>query len=114
MASLIALVGLLFIFGLMGVKVITEHEQGLVTRFGAHHAVLEPGLHMTVPIVDRVRSIDLREVAVTKRIDPGATGRISIAGEEWDARSDDADRITRGSPIRIVSVEGQVMVVTSA
>ena len=114
MATVIALIGLLFVFAVLGIKVITEHEQGLVTRLGAHHAVLGPGLHLTVPIVDRVRSIDLREVAVTKRIDPGATGRIRIGAEEWDARSDDPARIATGTPIRITAVEGQVMVVTAS
>ncbi|MDJ0959317.1 MAG: NfeD family protein [Acidimicrobiia bacterium] len=113
MATIIALIGLLFVFAVLGIKVITEHEQGLVTRFGAHYAVLGPGLHMTVPIVDRVRSIDLRDVAVTKRIDPGETGRIRIGNEDWDARSDDPGRITTGTPIRITALEGQVMVVTA-
>jgi len=113
MAALIALVGLLLVFAFVGLKIISEHEQGLVTRFGAHAAVLGPGLHFIVPFVDEVRLIDLRDVAVTTRIEPSSSGTIRIGEEEWDARTDDPVAIGPGTPIRITGVEGQVVVVTA-
>jgi regulator of protease activity HflC (stomatin/prohibitin superfamily) len=114
MAALIALIGLLIVFGFVALKIIREHEQGLVTRFGAHAGVLDPGLHLIVPFVDEVRRIDLRAVAVTMRLEAGSVGKIRIGDEEWDARTHDPAAIGPGTPIRITGVDGQVMVVTAA
>ena len=114
MAALIALVGLLLVFAFLGLKIISEHEQGLVTRFGVHFGVLNAGLHFIVPFVDEVRTVDLRDLAVTKRIDAGSIGKIRIGEEEWDARTDDPAGIGPGTPIRIAAVDGQVMAVTAA
>ncbi len=110
----IALVGLLFVYALLGLKVVREHEQGLVTRFGRHFTIFEPGMHLLVPFVDEMWRIDLREVAVTTRIEVDSIGKIRIGDEEWDARTHDSTAIGPGTPIRIAAVEGQVMVVAAA
>ena len=109
----IALILLLAVGAALGLRTIEEHEQGLLTRFGRHLRVLEPGLHMIVPFVDRLQRIDLREVSVIKRIEPEAVGRIRIGNDEWEARTPDRQGIGPGTPIRIDRVEGQVMVVTA-
>jgi regulator of protease activity HflC (stomatin/prohibitin superfamily) len=110
---LIALIVLLLVYAVLGLRTIEEHEQGLLTRFGRHLRVLEPGLHLIIPLVDRLQRIDLREVSVIKRIEPEAVGRIRIGSEEWEARTHDRKGIGPGTPIRISPVEGQVMVVTA-
>ncbi len=66
---LIALIVLLLVYAALGLRTIEEHEQGLVARFGRHLRVLEPGLHLIIPFVDRLQRIDLREVSVIKRIE---------------------------------------------
>ena len=109
----IALVGLLFTYVLMALKIVPEHEQGIVTRFGRYFMMVEPGLHLLVPFVDEMRRFDVREVAVTQRIEPGSVGKIRIGEEEWDARTDGSTAIGLGVPIRITRVDGQVMVVTA-
>ena len=110
---LMAMVLLLVVYVALGLRTIKEHQQGLLTRFGRYHGILDPGLHVIVPFVDQVQKIDLREVSVIKRIDPGALGRIKIKSDEWDARTNDRTGIGPGTPIRIVSAEGQLMVVTA-
>lgn len=111
--TLAAMVLLLVIYVALGLKTIKEHQQGLLTRFGRYHGILDPGLHLIVPFVDQVQRIDLREVSVVKRIEPGTPGRIKISNDEWDARTNDRTGIGPGTPIRIVQVEGLVMVVTA-
>jgi regulator of protease activity HflC (stomatin/prohibitin superfamily) len=113
MAALIALFGLLFVFAFLGLKIISEHEQGLVARFGAHARVLGPGLHFIVPFVDEVRVIDLRDVAVTTRIEASSAGKVRIGDEAWDARTTGSVAIDPGTPIRIAGVDGRVLVVAA-
>jgi regulator of protease activity HflC (stomatin/prohibitin superfamily) len=49
-----------------GVRVVPQATARVVERFGRYQRVLEPGLNLVVPFVDRLRpSIDLREQVVT-------------------------------------------------
>lgn len=111
--TLVAMILLLVVYVALGLRTIKEHQQGLLSRFGRYHGILDPGLHLIVPFVDQVRKIDLREVFVVKRIEPGSPGRIKIGNDEWHARTNDRTVIGPGTPIRIVQAEGQVMVVTA-
>lgn len=111
--SLVLLVVLFVVYTAAALRIVKEHEQGLVSRFGAHHAVLGPGLHLLVPMVDRLRRVDLRQLSVIERIEPGATGRIRIGEEAWDARAEGTEPIGPGTTIRIVRVDGPVMVVAA-
>ncbi len=117
MAELVTILLVLLIpvaYAVVGLRVVQEHEQGLVSRFGTHYAVIGPGLHLLIPLVDRLQRVDLRQLAVAKAIDPGAGGRIRIGAEEWDARTDGGQTIGPGTPIRITRVDGAVMVVEAA
>jgi regulator of protease activity HflC (stomatin/prohibitin superfamily) len=49
-----------------GVRVVPQATARVVERFGRYQRVLEPGLNLIVPFVDRLRpSLDLREQVVT-------------------------------------------------
>ena len=48
------------------VRVIPQGRAGIVERLGKFHAVLNPGLHIVIPVIDRVLPlIDLREQVVS-------------------------------------------------
>lgn len=49
----------------LSVKVIQQQQVGIVQRLGKFHRTIEPGLHIVVPIVDRVAyTMDMREAVV--------------------------------------------------
>lgn len=54
----------LFIYAALGFKIVRQHEAGLVERWGRYRATLDPGLHLIVPLVDRLRRVDMREIVV--------------------------------------------------
>ena len=59
---LIALVGLVFIFLLMGVRVVTQGYVYTIERLGKFTLAAQPGLHLIIPIVDRVgRKVNMME-----------------------------------------------------
>ncbi|MCP3424589.1 SPFH/Band 7/PHB domain protein [Rothia sp. AR01] len=68
--ALIVLLALLIIFVAIvlfkAVRIIPQARAGIVERLGKYHATLNPGLHFTVPFIDRVLPlIDLREQVVS-------------------------------------------------
>ncbi|MFN2536984.1 MAG: SPFH domain-containing protein [Mycobacteriales bacterium] len=67
-ALIVALVVLAVILSVVarGVRVVPQATARVVERFGRYQRVLEPGLNLVVPFVDRLRpSLDLREQVVT-------------------------------------------------
>ncbi|MGI8457047.1 MAG: SPFH domain-containing protein [Propionibacteriaceae bacterium] len=68
MAGVLAFVILiLFVIFVLGsaVKVIRQQKVGVVERLGKYRRMLEPGPHLLVPVVDKVRyNIDMREAVV--------------------------------------------------
>ena len=67
-ALIVALVVLVVVIGIVsrGVRVVPQATARVVERFGRYQRVLEPGLNLVVPFVDKLRSsIDLREQVVT-------------------------------------------------
>ena len=48
----------------------------------------------------------------TLKADPGYTGRVNVAGEDWAARS--ADAIPTGTRVRVVGADGIVLEGTRA
>ncbi len=94
-------------------RIVKEHEQGLVVRFGRFFRVVPSGLQLIVPGVDRVRKVDLRTLTVEERIDPSTgSGKVRIFDESWPAQSFDGGPIGPGTPIRVMRLDGQFVVVT--
>ncbi|ROP58661.1 slipin family protein [Curtobacterium sp. PhB115] len=62
LAALLAL--LLIIAAAMSLHVVTQYEKGVVFRFGRVARVREPGLTAIIPIVDRLRKVNLRTVTM--------------------------------------------------
>ncbi len=64
----VAVVGLfivlLVVYVALGLKIVNQHEQGLVERFGKYKDTLDPGLHVIVPLIERIRRVDMREIVV--------------------------------------------------
>ena len=60
MIAVVAIVGLA-----LGVRVVQQMQVGIVQRLGKFHKTIEPGLHLIVPFIDRVRyTMDMREAVV--------------------------------------------------
>ncbi len=61
---LIAVILLLVVYVGLGLKIVRQHEAGLIERFGKYRETLDPGLHLIVPFVERIRRVDMREIVV--------------------------------------------------
>jgi regulator of protease activity HflC (stomatin/prohibitin superfamily) len=59
-----AFILLLVVYVAMAIKIVQQHEQGLVERFGRYRKTVGPGLHMIVPFVERMQRVDMREQVV--------------------------------------------------
>lgn len=95
-----------------GLKKVEEHQQGVVLRFGKVLRVVSPGLQLVVPFVDELRLVDLRTLAVEERIDPAAgTGKVRMWDEAWPAQGAAGSVIGAGTPIRLVDMQGEYLVV---
>ena len=60
----IALIALVVVYAGLGLKIVKQYEQGLVERFGKYRDTRDPGLHLIVPFIDRMRRVDMREIVV--------------------------------------------------
>jgi regulator of protease activity HflC (stomatin/prohibitin superfamily) len=58
------LVAIVVVYAALGLKIVKQYEQGLVERFGKYRETLDPGLHLIVPFIDRIRRVDMREIVV--------------------------------------------------
>jgi regulator of protease activity HflC (stomatin/prohibitin superfamily) len=60
----VVLILVLIIYVALAIKIIQQHEQGLIERFGRFRKILNPGLHMIVPFIEHVQKVDMREQVV--------------------------------------------------
>jgi regulator of protease activity HflC (stomatin/prohibitin superfamily) len=60
----LVLIGVLVVYVALAVKIIQQYQQGLVERFGRYRKTLDPGLHLIVPFIERIRKVDMREQVV--------------------------------------------------
>ena len=60
--SAIILLALLLILSL---KTVSQYERGIVFRLGRLRPVYEPGLHLVIPLVERMQKVDTRVVTLT-------------------------------------------------
>lgn len=65
MDGLIFLVVVLGIVWMLGVRVITQYERGVVFRFGkVRPQVKEPGFRVIIPLIDQMRKVSLRTITL--------------------------------------------------
>jgi regulator of protease activity HflC (stomatin/prohibitin superfamily) len=60
----IAFIALVVVYAGLGLKIVKQHEQGMVERFGKFKSLLDPGLHLIVPFIEVIKRIDMREIVV--------------------------------------------------
>ena len=47
---LIAIIVLVFVYFAMGIKIVQQHERGLVVRVGRFRMLLDPGFQLIIPM----------------------------------------------------------------
>jgi len=57
---LIFILGLIFFFILMGIKIVKEYERGIKFTFGRFTRIMEPGLRIVVPVIQNWMKVDIR------------------------------------------------------
>lgn len=62
--SLLFIILIVLLFLQASIKIINEYERAVVLRLGKFHKVKGPGLIILIPIIDRMRKIDLRTVTL--------------------------------------------------
>jgi regulator of protease activity HflC (stomatin/prohibitin superfamily) len=60
----LAFILLLVIYVALAIKIVQQHEQGLIERFGRYRKTVGPGFHMIVPFIEKMRKVDMREQVV--------------------------------------------------
>ncbi|MCW4017902.1 MAG: paraslipin [Candidatus Bathyarchaeota archaeon] len=63
MIVLIVAAVILILFG-ASVKKVNQYEKGIVERFNAYEKMVEPGLRMIVPFVERIYRVNMREQVI--------------------------------------------------
>ncbi len=58
---LIALAIVVVIFGSMAIKIVNQHERGLVERWGKYQRTVDPGIQFIVPLMEHIKKVDMRE-----------------------------------------------------
>ena len=48
----------------LAIKIVQQHEKGLVERFGRYRKTVGPGFNMIVPFIERMQKVDMREQVV--------------------------------------------------
>ncbi|MGC9017064.1 MAG: slipin family protein [Caldimicrobium sp.] len=62
--SLLFILLIIILFLQASIKVINEYERAVVLRLGKFHKVKGPGLIIVIPVIDKIRKIDLRTVTL--------------------------------------------------
>ena len=63
--ALAAIIILLLLLVAVSLKTITQYERGIVFRLGRLRPVYESGLHLVVPLIERMVRVDTRVVTLT-------------------------------------------------
>ncbi|MBV6508293.1 MAG: hypothetical protein JJLCMIEE_01353 [Acidimicrobiales bacterium] len=61
---LIVIVGLLFIYALMGIRIVRPYQRGIVEQLGKYKETVDPGLRIIFPFIQMLRLVDMREQVV--------------------------------------------------
>ena len=62
--AVLIVVGIVLAIGVLGIRVLTEYERGVLFRFGRYVGVKQAGLRWIIPGVDRMVRIGLREIVL--------------------------------------------------
>ncbi len=54
----------LAVYAATGIKIVAQHEKGLVEQFGRYKRTVDPGLNFIIPFVERIQRVDMREQVV--------------------------------------------------
>lgn len=54
----------LFAYVAAGVRIVRPYQRGIVERLGRYKETVEPGLRLIIPLVDTMRTVDMREQVV--------------------------------------------------
>jgi len=57
----LGLIFLLFIVFAMGIRIINPREKGLIERLGKYRRTASQGFHWIIPVIDRMRRVDITE-----------------------------------------------------
>ena len=68
---LFALVIILLVLGISGLRILQQYQRGLVFRLGRYQSTREPGLTWIIPLIDRLQVVDVR--VITQDIEPQET-----------------------------------------
>jgi len=60
----LAFIVLLVIYVALAIKIVQQHQQGLIERFGRYRKTVGPGFHMIVPFIEKMQKVDMREQVV--------------------------------------------------
>ncbi len=63
-AVVIAFIVLLVVYVALAIKIVQQHEKGLVERFGRYQKTVGPGFNMIVPFIEKMPKVDMREQVV--------------------------------------------------
>ena len=55
---------LLLSLAVLGVRIVSPYEKGVIERLGRYQRTAQPGLHLIIPFVDIMRKVDMREQVV--------------------------------------------------
>ena len=55
---------LMFILA-MGFKVITQYQRAVKFTLGKYRGILGPGLHLIIPVLQRIKKVDIRQTTIT-------------------------------------------------
>ena len=58
------LIFVLIIYVALAIKIVQQHEQALLERFGRFRKILDPGFHLILPFIEKVQKVDMREQVV--------------------------------------------------
>jgi regulator of protease activity HflC (stomatin/prohibitin superfamily) len=54
----------IFVYAAAGVRIVRPYQRGIIERLGKYKETVDPGLRIIIPIVDKMRTVDMREQVV--------------------------------------------------
>uniref|UniRef100_A0A7V3V0C6 SPFH/Band 7/PHB domain protein n=1 Tax=candidate division WOR-3 bacterium TaxID=2052148 RepID=A0A7V3V0C6_UNCW3 len=64
MTFIIVVLIFLFIWALLGLKIVRPYQRGAVERLGKYQRLVQPGLNFIIPFLERMIKVDMREQVV--------------------------------------------------